>query len=298
MNILITGGTGLIGSTLIPRLLTHNHTITVLTRSLESAKAQLPEGIALIKDLSQLENLDEYQAVINLAGEPIVNKRWSDSQKRKLEQSRWSITEELVTLINASESPPEVFISGSAVGFYGRQDQTPIDETFSAPYDEFSHRLCKTWEDIALRAQASSRVCILRTGIVLASNGGALNKMVLPFKFGLGGPIGSGEHYMSWIHIDDMVDGILFLLEHQKCKGVYNFTAPVPVTNKQFSYALASAINRPSVISTPPIILKLLMGEMADLLIYGQNVLPTRLTEDGFTFIYNDIDDALNSLAL
>ncbi|GAA0852923.1 TIGR01777 family oxidoreductase [Aliiglaciecola litoralis] len=298
-HILITGGTGLIGRALIDKLTGPDYKITVLTRHPKAAKSSLPASTKLITSLQELSNLNDVDAVINLAGEPIVNKRWSTAQKHKIEQSRFATTESLVNLINKSNPPPSVFISGSAIGYYGRQDEHPIDESFDSPHPEYSHTLCKTWENIAFQAQSErTRVCLLRTGIVLSGQGGALSKMVLPFKLGLGGPIGDGKHIMSWIHIDDMVDGILFLLRQKKCQGVYNFTAPNAVSNRVFSKALASAVNRPCVLFTPKLVLTLAMGEMADLLIYGQNVVPRRLLEDGFTFIYTDIDEAFNSLSL
>jgi hypothetical protein len=298
-HILITGGTGLIGSALIKKLLVKGRKITVLTRNIQAAQRSFPKRINCIDSLAPLTHLDDVDAVINLAGEPIVDKRWSEQQKHIIEQSRWGVTEKLVALIAASNTPPKVFISGSAIGYYGRQGTQPIDENFTQTHPEFSHSLCAKWENIALQAQSTqTRVCVLRTGIVLAAQGGALSKMTLPFKMGLGGPIGDGEHYMSWIHIDDMVDGIVFLLNHQNSQGVYNFTAPNPVTNKVFSKALASAVNRPCLLFTPKFVLKLAMGEMADLLIHGQNVVPMRLQKDGFIFIYAEINEALNSLSL
>lgn len=299
MNILVTGGTGLIGSSLIPKLLTQGASVVVLTRNVPEAENVLGSGVEYLSSLDSVQNLDDFDAVINLAGEPIVNKRWSEQQKRKIEHSRWDITKQLVQLCKASASPPHTVLSGSAIGYYGRQDHQVIDESFDQPHDEFSHTLCKKWESIALGAQSDkTRVCILRTGIVLANNGGALSKMALPFKLGLGGPIGDGEHYMSWIHLDDMVAGILFLLDNKSCHGVYNFTAPKPVTNKVFSKSLANAVDRPCILFTPKFALKLAMGEMADLLIYGQNVVPKRLQQDGFKFSYIDIDSAFANLRL
>ena len=153
--------------------------------------------IHYLSSLDELENLNDFVAVINLAGEPIVDKRWTEAQKGLIEHSRWDITQRLVDLIKASDTPPKVFISGSAIGYYGRQDDTKISEDFTEPHDEFSHQLCKKWEDIALSAQSEqTRVCILRTGIVLSRHGGALEKMLLPFRLGLGGPVASGKQYL------------------------------------------------------------------------------------------------------
>ncbi|MDO6691982.1 TIGR01777 family oxidoreductase [Aliiglaciecola sp. 3_MG-2023] len=296
MNLLITGGSGLIGAKLVEQLKGDNQ-ITVLTRHPQLAEEKLGTGLTFITELAALNNLDEFDGVINLAGEPIVNKRWSAEQKALLENSRWDITRQLGELFAASDSPPSVLVSGSAIGFYGRQDSQIIDESFDKPNIEFSHELCATWETLALEIETDkTRVCVLRTGIVLAKHGGALAKMELPFKLGLGGPIGNGKHYMSWIHIDDMVRGIVHLIQHSDCSGVYNFTAPNPMTNIDFSNALASALHRPCILCTPKFALKLAMGEMADLLIYGQRVIPKRLQENAFTFNFTTIEDAFADL--
>lgn len=296
MNFLITGGSGLIGTHLIAQL-SDKHAITVLTRNPESAAKKLSKSPNYITSLNQLATLDDYDAVINLAGEPIINKRWSTKQKANIEKSRWGTTAKLGELFAASKNPPALLISGSAIGFYGRQDKQKIDESFDNPNQEYSHALCAMWEKLALEiANDKTRVCVLRTGIVLSSKGGALDKMTLPFKMGLGGPIGSGDHYMSWIHIDDMVGGILHLIDNANCTGIYNFTAPNPVTNKEFSKALANALNRPCLLTTPKIALKLVMGEMADLLIYGQRVVPKKLLNSGFLFVFPTIEDAFSDL--
>lgn len=295
---LVTGGTGLIGRALVDKLLAANQEVTVLTRSVRMAKKTLPDKVTLLESLNVLKSLDAFEAVINLCGEPIVDKRWTKAQKRVIQSSRWDVTQKLTNLFKSGKQPPKTFISGSAIGYYGRQGDQAITEDYSQVHDEFSHHLCKKWEDIALSATHLTRVCVLRTGIVLSDSGGALSKMTLPFKLGLGGPIGDGKHYMSWIHIDDMVNGILFLLNNPESSGIYNFTAPHPVTNKVFSKALAGAVNRPCILFTPKVALKIAMGEMADLLIYGQNVIPAHLSEDGFTFSYPHVQQALDTLEL
>ncbi|WP_342804875.1 TIGR01777 family oxidoreductase [Alteromonas sp. M12] len=296
MNLLITGGSGLIGSKLVKHIKAENQ-LTILTRNPKIAEEKLGSGLTYISSLEHLSNLNDFDGVINLAGEPIVNKRWSCEQKTILENSRWEMTKKLGSLCVASQSPPKFFISGSAIGFYGRQDVQIIDENFDKPNKEYSHSLCATWEKLALDIETEeTRVCVLRTGIVLARDGGALEKMQLPFKVGLGGPIGSGEHYMSWIHIDDMVRGIVHLIDNAGCTGIYNFTAPEPVTNKQFSKAFASALHRPCILFTPKLALKLAMGEMADLLIYGQRVVPMRLLESDFQFNFPNIEQAFSDL--
>jgi uncharacterized protein (TIGR01777 family) len=295
MHILITGGTGFIGRHLIPKL-KPNHQLSVLTRNPEHAKRILPSGVTLLNSLSHISHFNDIDAVINLAGEPIANKRWSQAQKEKICHSRWQMTSELVEKIKTSTSRPKVFISGSAVGYYGRQAEQPITESNYKIHDEFSHYVCKQWEEIALQGKDFTRVCLLRTGIVLGHNEGALAKMNLPFKLGLGGKIGSGQQYMSWIHIDDMVSSIMWLLNNPTCVGAFNLTAPNPVTNKEFVNALAKAVHRPAILPIPAAALSLIMGEAADLLLTGQNVLPQHLLETGFQFHYATIDKALSAI--
>jgi uncharacterized protein (TIGR01777 family) len=262
------------------------------------AEQILGDKIHFLSSLTHLINLDDYDVVINLAGEPIANKKWTDKQKHKIEHSRWSITEDIVTLINAGKNPPKLLISGSAIGLYGRQEDNIIDENFSSPHDEFSHRLCERWEFLAKKAQSDkTRVCILRTGVVITKRGGALQKMLLPFKLGLGGPMGDGSQYMSWIHLEDMLQGIAHLIANEDCQGVYNFTAPNPVTNTEFSRELAASLSRPCMFKVPEFVLRLMMGEMADLVLYGQRVVPTRLEESGYKFVYPRISQALDCLS-
>jgi len=295
MRILITGGTGLIGRHLIARLVKCDTEITVITRFPDQATQRLGSQVALLPDLSVLSHLDDFDAVINLAGEPIVDKRWTTPQKEHLCQSRWHITEQLVALFRASRCPPGVLISGSAIGYYGDMGQTIITEETPA-HDEFTHRLCQQWEQIALGAQtAMTRVCLLRTGVVLAADGGALSKMLPPFRFGLGGRLGSGRQYMAWIHIDDMLDGILWLLNHP-LHGPFNLVSPQPVTNAQFTQALGKVLKRPVKLPVPAAMLRLLMGESAVLLLGSQHALPQRLEEASFQFRWPDIDTALQDL--
>lgn len=306
MKILLTGASGLIGREIIKHAVIEKHEVVGVSRDVSAAKKRLkkyygPQVAAKAEwtsNLDSFKDLNEFDAVINLAGEPIVNKRWTDEQKRLLENSRWLITKRLADLINASDIPPRVFISGSAVGYYGRQGDAAISEDYERIHDEFSHRLCKKWETLALSASAHSRVCLLRTGIVLSNKGGALDKMLLPFKFGLGGPIGDGSHYMPWIHLEDMARAVLFLIKTAGCQGAFNLTAPIPVTNKEFSKTLAGVISRPAFLPMPEKILQVLMGEMADLLITGQNAIPTKLSEAGFSFMYPQLKDALQDLNL
>lgn len=291
MNILITGGTGLIGSALLEKL--DSHQVQVLTRQTDIKASR--HKLSYITDLNQVD-FNQVDAVINLAGEPIVAKRWSDEQKERLCQSRWQITQNLVDGINSAQrTTPIRFISGSAVGFYGRQDQRPINESYSQTYPEFSHLLCQRWEQIALKAEQAN-TALLRTGIVLTKQGGALSKMLLPFKLGLGGPVASGQQMMPWIHIDDMVNAIIFLLENPELQGPFNISAPNPVSNREFSQSLAKALNRPCLVPMPEFALRLMMGEMADLLVYGQNAIPQRLLDSGFNFTQPKLLGALKQI--
>lgn len=295
MHILITGGTGLIGKQLCKFFGLH-HTISVLTRTPNKAQQQLGETITTVSTINDVD-FNTIDCVINLAGEPIVNNRWSDKQKQLLKASRIGLTNQLSQAILEASNPPHTFISGSAIGYYGRQSNRIIDETYTDVYDEFSHQLCYQWEQAALKAKSTkTRVCLLRTGIVLAKEQGALAKMLPPFKFALGGPIADGTQGMSWIHIDDMLSLINFIIETPAIAGAVNATAPNPVSNKEFSNQLGKVLNRPSKLTMPAWLLTLIMGEMAELLVYGQYVIPTKLTNHGYQFIYHDVSDALNNL--
>jgi len=295
MQILLTGGSGLIGSALIKHL-TNQHTIIVLTRNTIKAAQKLDNKVKLITQLSEVD-FNHTDVVINLAGEPIADKRWSKHQKDIIEQSRWQITQQIVDKIKASETPPHTLISGSAIGYYGRQSNAPIDETFQDCFPEFTHSLCNKWEQIALEAESPyTRVCLVRTGIVLASRGGVLGKMLPAFKLGLGGPISTGEQVMSWVHIDDMVQLLLHILNTKQLSGAINATSPKPVSNAEFSKLLASTLKRPNAFRVPKFLLQQLLGEMSDLLLYGQNIIPQKLLDSGFVFQYPDIESAFSQL--
>ncbi|AJR07748.1 TIGR01777 family protein [Photobacterium gaetbulicola] len=300
MKILLTGGTGFIGSALISAL--NEHEVTVLSRNPAKASQTLGGSINVVASLDQFDNLDDFDAVINLAGEPIINKRWSPQQKDRICHSRWTLTQQLVDKIHASSQPPHTFISGSAVGIYGDQKDTVIDESFAISehvnHDDFAHHVCQRWEDIAHEAEnEQTRVCLLRTGIVLGKHGGALAKMLPPYQLGLGGPIGNGSQYTPWIHLQDMVDAIVFLLETPAAKGAFNLTAPEPVTNKVFSQTLAKSLHRPHIFFTPAFVLKLALGEAASLLLEGQRAIPNKLEALGYNFRYRTIDVALGDIA-
>ncbi|MCQ8877014.1 TIGR01777 family oxidoreductase [Pseudoalteromonas shioyasakiensis] len=295
MNILITGATGLIGSALCKQL-SKNHTLHVLTRNPQKAKRQLGNSLSYFNSLHEI-NFNTIDCVINLAGEAIVNKRWSKKQKQRIRDSRIILTQQITAAIIACETPPHTFISGSAIGYYGRQGSQSIDETYQKIHPEFSHTLCDDWEQGALKAHSPrTRVCVLRTGIVLANHGGALAKMLPPFKLGLGGPIASGAQGMSWIHIDDMVALIEFSMLNQQLTGAINATAPIPQSNRDFSKTLAKALHRPAILPMPAWVLNILMGEMAELVVFGQYVLPQKIIDAGFVFAYPTLPKALDNL--
>ncbi|MGL5800204.1 MAG: TIGR01777 family oxidoreductase [Plesiomonas sp.] len=295
MNILITGATGLIGRALTKQL-KREHQLTILTRDIDSARSVLGSNMVFWSTLDDRQSLDGIDAVINLAGEPIADKRWSDSRKTLLCHSRWDLTEKLSALITQSSTPPHTFLSGSAVGFYGRQGDLTIEED-DLPHDEFTHQLCARWEALALQAQSNkTRVCLLRTGIVLDAQGGALAKMLPPYRLGAGGPAGSGTQYMPWIHIDDMVAAICFLLANPTLQGPFNMTAPYPARNYDFSETLADVLHKPHIMKIPALALNLSMGEMAVLILSGQKAVPAKLEKAGFEFKFTDLQAALTDL--
>ncbi len=301
MRILITGGTGLIGQAFIHSY-SKEYEFVIVSRNPNKVLQTFPEAVSKgrITTLTLAELNEELMvdAVINLAGEPIADKRWSDKQKRLICDSRWQTTQVLINWMHTVNQKPKVFISGSAIGYYGRQDETHVEENFADIHHEFSHELCAQWESIAHKAPESVRICTIRTGVVLSAEGGALGKMLLPFKLGLGGPVSPGTQGFSWIHIEDMVAGLAFLLNNPKTSGAYNFTAPTPVSNAVFSKELAKRLNRPYLFKVPQISMKLLLGEGADLLTTGQFVIPQRLLEAGFEFRYATAEEALNALPL
>ena len=295
MNILLTGGTGLIGSEFI-RQYSHEHEFTVISRNAVKANRKLGDNVKIVESVSSIENFKNFDAVINLAGEPIADKRWTDTQKKIICDSRWDITSELVSKINSCDTPPSVFLSGSAIGYYGNQGDKVVTEE-NSPHNEFTHELCAKWEAIAQSVdQTKTRVVILRTGVVLTEKGGALGKMALPFKLGAGGTLGSGSQYLAWIHLQDMVRAISFLLENSACSGAFNLTAPEPVTNKVFSKALAKSLNRPCLFNVPGFVMKVAMGESSTMILEGQRVIPQKLTTAGFSFKFPSIDEALSDI--
>lgn len=305
MDILITGGSGFIGSLLIPTLSGSGDSgqgdrVTLLTRSPERVAALYPAHIAdgrlqLIRSFDELGRDTRFHAVINLAGEGIADRPWSSQRKRELHASRVSLTESLVDWLRLARHRPEVLISGSAVGWYGNQGGRLLEEDAPAR-DGYTHQLCDAWEQAALAAEALGvRVCILRTGVVIGPGGGALRRMLPVFSLGLGGPIASGEQFMSWVSLADVVHVILRLLCDREMSGIYNLTAPRPVSNAEFTQALSRLLRRPAFLRVPEMVLRLAMGEMATLLVDGQRVLPSRLLQARYSFLHGTLESALRA---
>ncbi|SHH37781.1 TIGR01777 family oxidoreductase [Ferrimonas marina] len=294
MQILITGATGFIGSTLVARL--SGHRLTILSRDPQRAQQQLGDQHRYLRALATLTDLNEYDAVINLAGEPIASGRWTASKKRAICDSRWEITKKLAALLENSTEPPKVWLNASAIGIYGPRDATPVDESTTLLPLDFAAQVCEHWETFAKRVEQHTRLCIIRIGLVLHPEGGALKKMLPPFRLGLGGPIGNGAQMMSWIHRDDLIGLMLHLLEHDSAAGIFNGTAPNPVSNRDFSSALGKALGRPAILPAPAWAMKAALGEMSELLLTGQAVLPRAVEASGYQFQYPELEAALANL--
>ncbi|MDN7128785.1 TIGR01777 family oxidoreductase [Pseudidiomarina sp. 1APR75-15] len=299
MKLLITGGTGLIGSELIKRL-RDKYEITILSREPKQAMERFGEGVQAYDGLAEINQLGDFHGIINLQGEGIADKRWTAKQKERLQDSRWDVTDELRKRIQACDNPPKVMISGSAIGYYGAQGDKIMteDKSVNLP-DDFAHKLCAKWEDLALAAQSEqTRVCVIRTGVVLASDDSALQKMLPPYLLGLGGPLGDGKQYFSWIHLHDIARAIIFLLENDDCQGVYNATAPQPLPQAEFSETIAKVLRKSHFMRVPAWVLKLLLGEMSQMLLTGQRVMPARLQKAGFEFKFGSAEEALRDCLL
>lgn len=292
MQVLVTGGSGFIGGALCARLQADRHTVTVLTRDPTRTARDVP-GVRAVATLAEVAGID---AVVNLAGEPLADGRWTDARKQAFRDSRLDTTRALLAWMAQQATPPAVLVSGSAIGYYGPRGDNRLDEAAPAA-DDFAARLCHDWEAAAREAEALGvRVCTLRIGVVLHPDGGALAKMLTPFRLGAGGPMGTGKQWMSWITRDDLVSLLVFLLEDTKASGAYNGTAPEPVRNEDFARALGVALHRPALLRTPAFALKALFGEMSSLLLTGQRVVPARAQAAGFVFAHPTLDAALAAL--
>ncbi len=295
MHILLAGGSGFLGRALHTRLQQEGHFVRILTRKphfgVQEDIAWTPDGSAG----AWANALDGVDAVVNLAGEGIADRRWNDRRKQALLSSRLLSTRSLVAAMRQVARPPAVLVNGSAVGYYGARGDELVTET-TPPGSDFLADLCVQWEREAEQASSVTRVALVRTGLVLHPGGGALGKMLLPFRLGIGGPIGSGQQYMPWIHRDDWVNLVVWLITQATARGAFNGTAPSPVTNAEFTRALARTLSRPAFIPVPGFGLRLLIGELAESLLTGQRAIPARAEEMGFKFRFRDIESAFRDL--
>jgi uncharacterized protein (TIGR01777 family) len=303
MRIFVTGGSGLIGSRLKKRLRDRGDDIVILTRRPE-ALAKEPGIVVLGGDPTErgswMDAIKDCDAVVNLVGEGIFNKRWSPAFKETLIKSRVASTKNVAAALAATpkktDGSAKVIISASAIGYYGVHGAEEVTEA-GPPGNDFMAQICVQWENATQEAAAAGvRVVMLRVGVVLDRNGGALKKMLLPFKMFVGGPVGNGQQYLSWIHHDDLVGQILFALDRANVTGPLNGTAPKPVTNAEFSKALGKALGRPSFLPTPTFMLRLAMGEVAGVITTGQRVLPKASLDAGYAFRFRDVDAALSDI--
>lgn len=309
MHIVITGGTGFVGRRLVECLLAEEsqaHHLTVLTRDVDRADQILGQQPRLAKvayeplqSQSWGSVLEEAEAVINLAGEPLAAGRWTPARKTEIQNSRIKGTQVLVEAIRACSSRPQVMISGSAVGYYGPQTTDQALDEQSPPGDDFLAQLSQEWEAAAAPVQdLGMRLALVRTGIVLGPGGGALDQLLGPFQSFVGGPLGSGQQWLSWIHREDLIRLVIFILNHNSCSGPFNGTAPQPVKMQEFCRTLGQVLGRPSWLPVPSFALELLLGEAAQVVLTGQRVLPTRAEQAGFTFEYPDLGPALQQILL
>jgi uncharacterized protein (TIGR01777 family) len=295
-NILITGGTGFLGSALIADWLAQGHQITLISRDPLAAMQQLGNQINAVSDFHLLPHSAQFDVIVNLAGAPLFSSRWSEARKQQIRDSRIGLTQQLVAFIASLQHKPEVLISGSAIGIYGDQGDTVLTEQSSGKAD-FGQQLCSDWEQAALQAESLGvRVCLIRTGLVLGNHGGLLQRMLPAFKFGLGGCLGNGQQWMSWIHFSDWLAIVNSLIEHPELSGAFNATAPNPVSNQSFSQQLAKQLHRPALLPMPSFVLKLLLGEMSELILGSQRVLPEHLLAAGFKFQYPELAPALQQI--
>jgi uncharacterized protein (TIGR01777 family) len=294
MRIIVAGGTGFLGNALVTRLVGEHHDVRVLTR-----RPRAPEQIEWTPDGTTgpwASALDGADAVVNLAGESIAGGRWTARRKAVIRDSRIRATRSLVTAMQSARHPPAVFLSGSAVGYYGPRDAQPVTED-TPPGDDFLANLSRDWEAEALRASLATRVVLLRTGLVLEKDGGALPQIALPFRLFVGGPVGSGRQYMSWIHRKDWVGLATWALQTETASGPLNLTAPEPVTNAEFSGSLGRVLHRPAFMPAPALAMRIVLGEMADaLLLTGQRVLPAKAQALGYRFQFATLESALRDI--
>ena len=296
MHILLTGGTGLIGRQLCRHWLAQGHRVTVWSRQPETVAQVCGAQVLGVGRLQEV--IGAVDAVVNLAGAPIADRPWTHKRKTLLWSSRINLTETLLAWMESLEQKPAVLISGSAVGWYGDGGERELTEASGPVQDDFPSQLCIAWEETAQRAEAMGvRVVLVRTGLVLAAEGGFLSRLLLPFKLALGGPIGNGRQWMPWVHIKDQIALIDFLLHKEDASGPYNACAPHPVRNREFAKTLGQVLHRPAFMPMPAFALKVGLGELSGLLLGGQKALPERLLVACFTLQFTELRAALDDLS-
>ncbi|WP_010677480.1 TIGR01777 family oxidoreductase [Bacillus timonensis] len=302
MKIVIAGGTGFVGKKLTEYLLDQRHEVFVLTRNATPQPSQHPNlhYVEWLSATSAPENqLPEIDAFVNLAGESLNSGRWTESRKKQIMESRLITTKELVRIITSLPAKPAILLNASAIGIYGTSEVKTFTEDSTVVGDDFLARTVAAWEKEARKVNDFGvRTCFLRLGVVLGNDGGALTRIVLPYRFFIGGTIGSGTQWLSWIHIDDVVKGIDFLLHHESVSGPINFTAPNPIQMKSFGHVVGKVMHRPHWLPVPGFALKLLLGEMSILVLEGQQVIPKKLQEHGFSFTYETLEKALKHILM
>ncbi len=295
MKIAVTGGTGFVGKALVEDLIERGEDVTVVSRTPE----KLPAPFRGLVNASSWEDLslDGFDAVVNLAGENLLGHRWSEEHKQKIRDSRLDTTRRIVDLCAAAKDGPSVLVQASAVGYYGpREDDLELDEG-SPPGEGFLAEVCKEWEGEAAKVRAQGvRMVPLRIGVVLGRSGGALERMAPVFRKNLGGKIGSGKQWISWIHMRDLVRMVGYILDQEQVTGPWNGTAPNPVQMKAFAEAIGRALGKPAWLPAPAFALKIALGEGAEIVLTGQRVLPRKALEQGFVFEYPKIDAALEEI--
>lgn len=301
LRVAITGASGLVGTAVAKRLLDRGDEVTALSRDPEKTRSRVPEGvrsekIARGESAALARILSGHDAVVNLAGEPVIGRRWNDAVRQELRDSRVEGTQTVVEAIAAAEVPPGILVNASAVGYYGHSEDAEVTEN-AGPGSDFLAELSVDWEAAAMQAEHhGARVALLRIGIVLSRDGGALPRMLPPFKFFVGGPIGNGRQGFPFIHIDDLAGLILHALDGDDISGPMNATAPHPVTNAEFSKALGRVISRPSWLPAPRLALRVVIGPAAAVLTNGQMAIPRRALDTGYEFRFPDVDKALHDL--
>lgn len=306
MRVIITGGTGIIGSTLARSLSADSHEVIVLSRSPQQKKGLLPPNVRV----EQWDGMsaagwgalaDGADAIVNLAGESIGGKRvppprWTPERKQRILQSRLHAGAAVMEALHSVKNKPRVLVQASAVGYYGSRGDEVLTED-SPPGSGFLAQVCVDWEQSTAAAEALGvRRAVIRSGVVLDPRDNAFQSLILPFKFFIGGPIGSGRQYFSWIHIEDEVRAIRFLIENEQTRGIYNLTAPQPLPNREVARILGRVMRRPSFVPVPAFALKLALGEVASVVLDSQRVLPQRLQEAGFTYRFPDFESAMRHL--